>query len=120
AGKKRRVGSTKLVDRRQKTGLAADTLDQMRSNSAPPPKSSSEIYRAVAPATVIIRVGGGFGSGIVVHPDGWILTNHHVVASGEAEDFRFKAEVQLGHLDPRTGAMERDTKEYEAFVHKAD
>jgi S1-C subfamily serine protease len=120
AGKTRRVGSTKLVDRREKNGLAADTLDQMKSNSAPPPKSSADIYKSVAPATVIVRVGGGFGSGIVIHPDGWILTNHHVIASGDAEDFKFKAKVQLGHIDPKTGAMERDAKEYEAFVHKAD
>lgn len=120
AGTTRRVGSTKLVDRREKTGLAADTLDQMKSNSAPPPKSSADIYKTVAPATVIVRVGGGFGSGIVIDPAGWILTNHHVIASGEADDFKFKAKVQLGHIDPKTGAMERDAKEYEAFVHKAD
>jgi S1-C subfamily serine protease len=32
-------------------------------------------------ATVIVDVGEGWGSGSVISPDGWILTNYHVVDS---------------------------------------
>jgi len=118
-GEKTRVASAKLIERRQKNALASDTLDET-GNSAPPPKSSAEIYKAVAPATVVVRVGGGFGSGIIVDPKGWILTNHHVIDSGETNDFKHKATVLLGQLNPKTGAMERQEKEYEAYVYKHD
>ncbi len=114
-----RVGSEKLVDRRARSALAPDTLDQVRASSAPP-KTAKEIYRAVAPATVIIRVSAGLGSGVIIDPDGWVLTNHHVVAQGEREDFRIKVSVILGGLSAQTGAMERRDKVYEAEVYKAD
>ncbi|HZO13025.1 MAG TPA: serine protease, partial [Polyangiaceae bacterium] len=114
-----RVGSTKLIDRRQRTGLAPDTLDHVKT-SAPPPKTSTEIYKAVAPATVIVRVEAGIGSGIIIDPAGWVLTNHHVIESGKVEDFRYKATVLLGSLSQKTGAMERQGKEYKAEVYKAD
>ncbi|MBW2454618.1 MAG: trypsin-like peptidase domain-containing protein [Deltaproteobacteria bacterium] len=116
---KTRVGSEKLLDRRHRLGLAADTLDQVKTNSGPP-KTATEIYKAAAPATVIIRVGGGLGSGIIIDPAGWVLTNHHVIAAGKAEDFKYKAGVLLGKLSKDTGAMERTDKEYEAEVYKAD
>lgn len=118
-GEKTRVASAKLIDRRQKNALASDTLDET-GHSAPPPKTSAEIYKTVAPATVVVRVGGGFGSGIIVDPKGWILTNHHVIDSGETDDFKHKATVLLGQLNPKTGAMERQEKEYEAYVYKYD
>jgi len=118
-GESTRVASAKLIERRHKNALASDTLDET-GHSAAPPKTSAEIYKTVAPATVVVRVGGGFGSGIIVDPKGWILTNHHVIDSGETDDFKHKATVLMGTLNPKTGAMERQSKEYEAYVYKYD
>ncbi|MBI4706235.1 MAG: trypsin-like peptidase domain-containing protein [Deltaproteobacteria bacterium] len=114
-----RVGSEKLIEQRARSALATDNLGQVKSVGAPP-KSSTQIYRAVAPATVIIRVPDGLGSGVIIDPAGWVLTNQHVIASGASEDFVVKATVMLGHLSAETGAMERDEKTYDAEVYKAD
>lgn len=76
-------------------------------------------YRAVAPATVIIRTPGGMGTGVIINHTGWILTNNHVIEGGEREDFRIKVSVEMGKLD-KSGAMERSNKLITAWVHKAD
>ncbi|MEZ4370266.1 MAG: serine protease [Polyangiaceae bacterium] len=116
---KGRVSSEKLIERRASTALASDSLDTVKSRSRPP-KSSKEVYRVVAPATVIIRVPGGMGSGVIIDPAGWVLTNHHVVADGKQEEFQVKVEVILGALSKDTGGMERDAKPHEALVYKVD
>lgn len=115
-----RIASPKLVDRRTRNALAADTIGVVTNKRARPPKSSSEVYKAVAPATVIIRAGGGMGSGIIIDKAGWVLTNHHVIERGDKEDFRTKVTVVLGKLSPGTGGMVRQKKEYEALVYKSD
>ncbi|HRI67168.1 MAG TPA: serine protease [Polyangium sp.] len=78
-----------------------------------------ENYRAVAPATVIIRTPTGLGTGVIINHTGWILTNNHVIEGGEREDFRIKVSVEMGKLD-KSGAMERSNKLVTAYVHKAD
>lgn len=118
-GGSERIPSPKLLDRRARNAVASDTLGLVKS-SARPPQSAADVYRAVAPATVIVRVAGGIGSGVVVDPAGWVLTNHHVVALGESEDFRVKVSVLLGQLSKQTGGMVRQDKTYEAYVYKAD
>jgi len=114
-----RVPSEKLVDRRNRSAVADDTIGVVTNKRAKPPKTSAEVYKAVAPATVIIRAGGGLGSGVIIDPAGWVLTNHHVVALGEQDQFKTKVTVVLGKLS-ETGGMVRLKKEYEAFVHKSD
>ncbi|MCK5796271.1 MAG: trypsin-like peptidase domain-containing protein [Deltaproteobacteria bacterium] len=78
-----------------------------------------DVYRRVAPATVVIRSTRGYGSGVVYDPEGWILTNHHVVAHAEREDFRWKVSVILGKLS-KNGVMERRKKSYVGYVYKID
>lgn len=119
-GKTTRVASTKLLDRRSRTALAPDTLDERKTKSAPPPKTTAEIYKAVAPATVIIRVPNGMGTGIIIDPAGWVLTNHHVIEHGESEDFQISATVLTGKMSKELGAMERTKKTFAAEVYKSD
>ncbi len=101
-GKTERIPSPKLLDRRSRSAVASDSLGLVR-NSARPPKSSAELYRAVAPATVIIRVAGGIGTGVVIDPAGWVLTNHHVVALGESQQGgKCRQAVVVHHIHGRT------------------
>jgi len=114
-----RVPSPKLVDRRGRSSVAADTIGVV-TNKSRAPRSSAEVYKAVAPATVIIRAGGGLGSGVIIDPAGWVLTNHHVIQQGEVEDFKTKVTVVLGKLSQKSGGMVRLKKEYEGVVYKSD
>lgn len=118
--KGQRVASEKLVDRRNRGAVADDTIGVVTNKRPKPPKSSADVYKGAAPATVIVRAGGGLGSGVIIDPAGWVLTNQHVIALGEQDEFKTKVTVVLGKLSDKTGGMVRQKKEYEAFVHKAD
>ena len=104
------------------------------SDTAPPPPTAAaagpgaaaskipanQVYRAVAPATVLIRSEGGMGTGVVVDPKGYVLTNYHVVADGEKKD-NFVAHVDISFGDlTSTGRMTRQEKTYDGIVVKAD
>jgi S1-C subfamily serine protease len=117
--KSERVPSPKLIERRTKNAMAPDTLGLVKSKSHVP-KNSAEVYRLVAPATVIIKAGGGLGSGVIIDPAGWVLTNHHVIAMGDTEDFKTKVEVVLGKMSKTTGGMVREAKSHDAYVYKDD
>jgi S1-C subfamily serine protease len=52
--------------------------------------AAADVYRRVAPAVVVVRIGKSYGTGAILDPDGWIITNHHV--------------VEAAPLDPDTGA----------------
>jgi S1-C subfamily serine protease len=81
--------------------------------------SVAEAYKKVAPATVIVKTESGMGSGVIVDPAGWVLTNFHVVDTKKTDDFKLKATVEVGKMTPQ-GRMERVEKVYDAYVHKAD
>jgi putative serine protease PepD len=53
-----------------------------RTPVAPPPGSANtvEVAKRVLPATVMIQVGRGTGSGFVIDQEGRIVTNNHVIA----------------------------------------
>ncbi len=96
--------------------------------SAPPPPTSlagsariagNLAYRAVAPATVLITSGRSMGTGVVIDPKGYVLTNFHVVADGPKQDFVITVGVTFGELTA-TGRMHRQEKTYDAVVVKAD
>jgi S1-C subfamily serine protease len=78
-----------------------------------------EVYRKVAPATVLVRTPTGFGTGAVIDARGYILTNHHVIASAPSVDFKRQVQVERGRLGP-TGAMELDGQPLTGWVLKSD
>ena len=93
-------------------------------SAQPPPAGASsigpEVYRRVAPGVVLVQTkDGGFGTGVVIDPRGYVLTNNHVIASGETEEFVVKVKVEFGDITP-TGRMSREEKRYEGVVVKAD
>jgi len=72
--------------------LAAATDD----DPAPPPlkvdyRTASQPVRLedAAKGVVLVRVSGGFGSGAVISPDGYILTNHHVTRNAKRVHIRW-------------------------------
>jgi S1-C subfamily serine protease len=100
---------------------APQVESSLNSHVAPIPKAKGdvqEIYKKVAPATVVVRSQHGFGSGVVIDPAGFVLTNHHVAQGGDSQDFRVRVWVQLGEL--KDGVMEKSGPELEAYVHKWD
>ncbi|QPK83822.1 trypsin-like peptidase domain-containing protein [Corynebacterium qintianiae] len=68
----------------------SDALDaKPASNSEPAPEGSvEEVAATVLPAVVSITVegprGSAEGSGSIISGDGYVLTNHHVIAEGES------------------------------------
>jgi S1-C subfamily serine protease len=78
-----------------------------------------ELYRKVAPATVLVRSPHGFGTGIIIDGRGYVLTNHHVIANAQSVDFKRKVTVELGALNP-SGFMEKQPQAHVAWVLKSD
>lgn len=62
---------------------------------------AAELYPRVAPAVVIVRTDKGHGTGAIIDPAGWIVTNHHVIADAavDGETGAQKVTIHLGRLD---------------------
>lgn len=58
------------------------------------------VYPKVAPAVVVVRSGGGHGTGFFISPDGWLLTNHHVVSDADVDPMTgsYVAKIHFGQL----------------------
>ncbi len=93
--------------------------DALQSAPASPESAVVDPYRAAAPATVMIISDHGMGTGVVVDPRGYVLTNWHVVEDGRKTDLLDTVSVAFGDLSP-TGRMSKQEKHYEAAVVKRD
>lgn len=78
-----------------------------------------EVYRKVAPATVIVRAGASYGSGVIIDARGFVLTNHHVIARAELVDLKARVQVQRGALSAQ-GVMVLDERPMAAWVLTSD
>lgn len=77
--------------------------EQARSNRVVTPEA--RIFAVARPAVVTVRCGGSKGSGFLIDAQGLIVTNDHVINSGEA--------VQVRRMDGRLYAAQvlaRDSK----------
>lgn len=102
---------------------APDFTAIARLDRVAPPEGSMgdvrEVFRKVAPGTVLVRAGDGMGSGVVVDASGLVLTNHHVVATAERDAFRLKVQVLFGRIDDH-GNIVPEARAREGFVVKMD
>jgi S1-C subfamily serine protease len=59
------------------------------------------VYPLVAPATVVVSTSHGHGTGFVIDPQGWIITNHHVVADADVDPATrsLRVTVHVGRLE---------------------
>jgi S1-C subfamily serine protease len=80
----------------------------------------AKIYARVAPAIVVMRGPNWHGTGFVIDPAGWIITNNHVVdgVDLDPETGARVLMVNLGRLDE--GFMTPLKNEIKGYVYKSD
>ncbi|ANS80401.1 HtrA protease/chaperone protein [Serinicoccus hydrothermalis] len=99
--------------------------DAPEASSPPPPAQAdgtvSGLSQAVLPSVALISIGEdgelGLGSGFVVREDGYLLTNHHVVAVAGEED---AIVVELPGEDPMTAELVGSDPAYDIAVLRVD
>lgn len=94
-------------------GMAPNTSGILRSTH-----TGTSSYDRNAPATVLITTRWGHGSGVIIDPSGLVLTNYHVVESGEQEDFRIEVGVTTAKINA-DGSADPD-QELRAVAVKVD
>lgn len=101
---------------------AATTNDwSPRANDEVSRGPAAVVYPKIAPATVLIRTNGGYGTGCIIDSKGWILSCAHVVESSDI-DLPTGAQVvrvYVGHLTD-DGTMDLNSKQLPAVVYKVD
>ncbi len=71
--------------------------------------TTTSAYDVNAPATVLVTTRWGHGSGVIVDPKGLVLTNYHVIESGETEDFGIEVGVTTAKIN-RDGSADPDRR----------
>ncbi len=82
--------------------------------------AAANVYREVAPATVLVRTPGGIGTGFLISKDGWLLTNHHVIEDSDVDPVSGAQRplIHLGRL--QGGFMQLAGAAVAALVYKDD
>ncbi len=63
---------------------AVYTDDLYRTDANARPQAVKDLVKAIGDRVVLIKTPSGLGSGFIIHPDGYLMTNDHVIA-GENE-----------------------------------
>lgn len=101
-------------------GLARDPWRSPRTNRERARGAAAvSVYPRVAPSVVVVRVPGGHGTGFIINPAGWVVTNHHVIADGAIDPHTGTqmAMIHLGRLD-EDGMMKLAGDGLPAHVYK--
>lgn len=81
---------------------------------------AADVYPKVAPATVVIRTPFGSGTGSIIDPEGWVITNHHVIDLATSDEKTGAQVVALNLGSLKEGHMELIEEEVPALVYKSD
>jgi len=101
------------------SAVAGDMSQLQLRPAEAPPANTRALYRQLAPATVIVRSTSTMGTGVIVGPNGLILTNNHVIQHAEHRDFRMRVTVEYGDFGD-AGSMIPDGEHRTAWVVKRD
>jgi serine protease DegQ len=79
------------------SNVASPTATQAPASTGPidPFSPVVDIVKKMQPSVVTVTTDGGLGSGIIFSPDGYIVTNNHVVASGTTYTVSFASGEQV-------------------------
>lgn len=76
---------TKIVKEEAKPATGATYGEDLyRTDPSPRPQAVKDLVKAIGDRVVLIKTPSGLGSGFIIHPDGYLMTNDHVIA-GENE-----------------------------------
>jgi serine protease Do len=74
--------------------------------------NKKEMLKGVTSSVVTVENDDAFGSGIIISPDGYILTNYHVIKGGN------NIVVKLGKDEPQKAQIVRENKDYDLALLK--
>jgi len=79
-----REAVTRIVKEDGKPAATTYSEDLYRTDASPRTQAVKDLVKSIGDRVVLIKTPSGLGSGFIIHPDGYLMTNDHVIA-GENE-----------------------------------